>query len=90
MKKNLKLLLGGFVYFAAFLALFTVPVKAYIDPSATTYVIQAVAAAVIAVGACFTIFRHKIAALFKGKKENEKKEIVFKDEAAEATEAADE
>ncbi len=52
----------------------------YIDPSAVSYVIQAVAAVVIAIGACLTIFRHKIAALFKKNKDTEKKEIHFKDE----------
>ncbi len=36
----------------------------YIDPSAVTYMIQAVAAAVISLGAVFTIFRHKIVGLF--------------------------
>lgn len=47
----------------------------YIDPSAVTYVIQAVAAVVVALGACLTIFRHKIAVLFKKNKGIEKKEI---------------
>lgn len=37
----------------------------YIDPSAVTYVIQAVAGAVIAIGALLAVFRHKIAAFFK-------------------------
>lgn len=55
----------------------------YIDPSAVTYVIQAVAAVVVAIGACLTIFRHKIAALFKKNKDTEKKEIhVVEDDAA--------
>ena len=52
----------------------------YIDPSAVSYVIQAVAAVVIAIGACLTIFRHKIVSLFKKNKDTEKKEIHFKDE----------
>lgn len=55
----------------------------YIDPSAVTYVIQAVAGAVIAVGALLTIFRHKIAAFFKKNKSNESRpEIHFKDDAS--------
>lgn len=54
----------------------------YIDPSAVSYVVQAVAAVVIAIGACLTIFRHKIASFFKKNKDTEKKEIHFKDEDA--------
>ena len=57
-----------------------IPVRAYIDPSAVTYVIQAVAGVVIAVGACLTIFRHKIAEFFRKNKEVEKKEVHFIDE----------
>ncbi len=58
---------------------FTTPVQAYIDPSAVTYVIQAVAGVVIAIGACLTIFRHKIIAFFKKNKQDDKKEVHFKD-----------
>ena len=55
--------------------------QAYIDPSATTYVIQAVGAVVIALGAMLTVFRHKIIAFFKkGKGTEEKKEIHFEDD----------
>lgn len=54
----------------------------YIDPSAVTYVIQAVAGAVIALGALIAVFRHKIAAFFKrNKKEEERPEIHFDDDA---------
>ncbi len=61
--------------------LFTITAQAYIDPSAVTYVIQAVAGVIIAIGACLTIFRHKIIALFKkGKGEETKQEIHFTDE----------
>ena len=61
-----------FIYFfSCFLALFTVPVHAYIDPSAVTYIIQGVAGVLIALGAAFTIFRHKIFAFFKGKKKEQ-------------------
>lgn len=61
-----------FVYFfSCFFTLFTNYALAYIDPSAVTYVIQAVAGVLIALGAAFTIFRHKIFAFFKkNKKEN--------------------
>lgn len=60
--------------------LLTMPGAAYIDPSAVTYVIQAVAGVVIALGAALTIFRHKIFAFFKGKKKTEEAEeaIEFK------------
>ena len=63
-------------------SLFTNYAQAYIDPSAVTYVIQAVAGVLIALGAAFTIFRHKILAFFKkSKKKDEKDEdtIEFKD-----------
>ena len=60
------------------------PVLLYIDPSAVSYIIQAVAGVVIAIGACLTIFRHKIAAFFKKNKDTEKKEVHFKDEDTEA------
>ena len=64
-----------FIYFfSCFFTLFTNYAHAYIDPSAVTYVIQAVAAVFIALGAVITVFRHKIAAFFrkntkKGKRE---------------------
>lgn len=55
---------------------------AYIDPSAVTYTAQAIAAVVVALGALITVFRHKIAALFKKNKgETAKREIhVVEDE----------
>ena len=60
---------------------------AYIDPSAVTYVIQAVAGVVIAIGALITVFRHKIVAFFKkGKKDEAKQEIhIIEDEPAKET-----
>lgn len=68
MKKMMGQLFKFTYFFSCFFALFTVPVHAYIDPSAVTYIIQGVAGVLIALGAAFTIFRHKIFALFKGKK----------------------
>ena len=60
-----------FTYFAGcFWYIFTIPAQAYIDPSAVTYIIQAVAGVLIALGAAFTIFRHKIFAFFKKNKKN--------------------
>ena len=71
-----------FIYFfSCFFALFTNYAHAYIDPSAVTYVIQAVAAVFIALGAVITVFRHKIAAFFrKNTKKGEKREIHVKED----------
>lgn len=81
MKKFL-LQAAKFVYFfSAMFLVFSNFAYAYIDPSATTYVIQAVGAVIIALGAVLTVFRHKIAALFKKDKgADEKKEIHFEDD----------
>ena len=71
-----------FVYFfSCFFTLFTNYAHAYIDPSAVTYVIQAVAGVLIALGAAFTILRHKIFAFFKKNKKSGEEEdtIEFKD-----------
>lgn len=78
-----KVLKGAkFIYFfGAFFVLMSGYAQAYIDPSAVTYVIQAVAGVVIAVGALITVFRHKIVAFFKkGTKKAEKKEIHLKED----------
>ena len=73
-----------FTYFGVcFWVVFSSHAHAYIDPSAVTYVIQAVAGVLIAVGAALTIFRHKIVAFFRrGKKGDSVKEadkIEFKE-----------
>lgn len=61
--------MASFLYFSVcFFNLFTGYAHAYIDPSAVTYMIQAVAAVAIAAGAALTVFRHKIAALFRKNK----------------------
>ena len=75
---------GKFVYFfSAMFVMMSFYSQAYIDPSATTYVIQAVGAVIIALGAMLTVFRHKIVAFFKkGKTTEEKKEIHFEDDEA--------
>ena len=82
MKKMLKITKFAYFYIAGLL-LFSTVAFAYIDPSAVTYVIQAVAGAVIALGALITVFRHKIFAFFeKGKKDEVKKELhVIEDES---------
>lgn len=82
MKKVLGRSLKFIYFFSCFYAFFTIPVHAYIDPSAVTYIIQGVAGVLIALGAAFTIFRHKIFKLFKSKKKNdgqEEEKIEFKD-----------
>ena len=56
MKKALKRS-GIILLLAAYLMIFTMPAAhAYIDPSATTYMIQAIAGIVIAVGSVGIIF----------------------------------
>ena len=84
--KKIVLSCAKFLYFfCAMFAMMSFYSQAYIDPSATTYVIQAVGAVVIAIGAMLTVFRHKIAAFFKKNKGNEeKKEIHFDDSETES------
>lgn len=82
MKKILGQVFKFMYFFSCFFTLFTNYAHAYIDPSAVTYVIQAVAGVLIALGAAFTIFRHKIFAFFKkNKKQNNETEdaIEFKE-----------
>lgn len=64
MKKVFKI--GKFGYFfACWWILLGIDAQAYIDPSAVTYVIQAVAGVLIALGALITVFRHKILAFLR-------------------------
>ena len=79
MKKVLSI--AKFMYFFTCWWFFlTLNVHAYIDPSAVTYIIQAIAAVFIALGALVTVFRHKIFAFFKKtSKKNTKREIHLKD-----------
>ncbi|MBR1470251.1 MAG: hypothetical protein IJ600_01255 [Lachnospiraceae bacterium] len=66
LQKKILFRTGSFLYFFwCYFSLFTGYAHAYIDPSAVTYMIQAVAALAIAAGAAVTVFRHKIAALFR-------------------------
>lgn len=81
MKKTIMQLTKFLYFFAGWWVVLSIHAHAYIDPSAVTYIIQAVAAAFIAVGALLTVFRQKIFAfLKKGKKETEKKEIHMKED----------
>lgn len=53
---------------------------AYIDPSAVTYVIQAVAGVAIAIGAACTVYRHKIVKWFRKQQKKHAKEKHRKEE----------
>lgn len=81
--KKIFLQLFKFIYFfSCFFCLFSNYAYAYIDPSAITYVIQAVAGVLIAIGAGVTIFRHKIFSFLRRNKKdsnNEENAIEFKD-----------
>ena len=82
MKKIISKTLKFAYFYTCFWYLFTIPAQAYIDPSAVTYIIQAVAGALIALGAALTIFRHKIFAFFKKNKKDggaDDSKIEFKD-----------
>lgn len=64
--KSKLLKMGSFCYyFSCGAILLSNTAHAYIDPSTTTYIIQAVAGILIAVGASFTVFRHKITAAWR-------------------------
>lgn len=87
MKKMVLKLVKFTYFFTACWVMLSIHAHAYIDPSAVTYIIQAVAAAFIAIGALVTVFRHKIFAFFnKGKKTNEKREIHIKEDSEEMEE----
>ena len=85
MKKYVLRLAKFMYFFSAMFVMMSFYSQAYIDPSATTYVIQAVGAVIIALGAVLTVFRHKIVSFFKkGKGTEEKKEIHFEDDNKDA------
>ncbi len=73
-----------YLYFqVAFFVLMSSYSYAYIDPSAVTYMIQAVAAVAIAGGAALTVLRHRIASLFrKNTHKAVHRQIVFSEEPA--------
>lgn len=86
MKKILMSVVACTWIFAAAMLFFGVNGSAYIDPSVMTYVIQAVAGVVIAVGAAVGIYWRKAKKKVQDKlgieetKEMETDEIVVKDE----------
>lgn len=65
MKKKCLELLKFMYFFTCFFMLLGNTSFAYIDPSAVTYIIQAVAGVLIAIGAAFTVYRHKIMKFFR-------------------------
>lgn len=65
MKKNVRKLFALGYYCCCWMLMCSGAALAYIDPSTTTYIIQAVAGVLIAVGATFTIMRHKIVAAWR-------------------------
>lgn len=75
MKKLMIKLLSFLYFFTCFYSFFTMYAYAYIEPSAVTYVIQAMAAVFVALGAILAVFRHRIAQFFKKNKTTAKKEI---------------
>lgn len=56
MKSNLKWKLIGIMYFALVFSVTPFPALAYIDPSVSSYMIQAIAGIVVAVGAFIAIY----------------------------------
>ena len=79
MKNHKWMTLGMISYFSlGFMLLFGVNAQAYIDPSVATYVIQAVAGIVIAVGAAIGIYWRKAKKKINDKlgiDENKNKEV---------------
>ena len=71
--KNAMNILKFTYFFACFFVLLGNTAFAYIDPSAVTYVIQAVAGAAIAIGAACTVYRHKIMKFFRSQKKKHAK-----------------
>lgn len=55
MKNNLKWKIVGILYFMLVFTVAPFPALAYIDPSVSSYLIQAIAGVVVAVGAFITI-----------------------------------
>lgn len=88
MKKKILTALGLGYFSFAFMLLFGVNAQAYIDPSVVTYVIQAVAGVVIAVGAAVGIYwrrarkrlNEKLGVDENKNKEVESDEIVVKED----------
>ena len=91
MKKTIGYVLLSIFFITAFAFLFSLNVRAYIDPSVMTYTIQAVAGIIIAIGAFVGIYFRKMKKKVNDKlgidenknKEVETDEIEMKDEEKE-------
>ena len=73
MKKKLLQVVKFLYFFSCFFMLLGNTSFAYIDPSAVTNIIQAVAGVLIAVGAACTVYRHKIMKFFRKMKKKQAK-----------------
>lgn len=73
MKKKFLQVVKFLYFFSCFFMLLGNTSFAYIDPSAVTYIIQAVAGILIAVGAACTVYRHKIMKFFRKMKKKQAK-----------------
>lgn len=81
MKKIIGKSMKFFYFFACWWVMLSMNAHAYVDPSAVTYVIQAVAAVFVALGAVVAVFRHRIVAFFsKNSKKSAKREIHIKED----------
>lgn len=73
MKKIIVQAIKFMYFFSCFFVLLGNTAFAYIDPSAVTYIIQAVAGVLIAIGAAATVYRHKIMKFFRQQKRKKAK-----------------
>ncbi len=64
--------LRNLVFLVVLFSVITPNVYAYIDPSATTYILQVVLGALIAGGAAIGVYWHKIKRFFKNRKNKKK------------------
>ncbi len=85
--RGIEAVAGGCFVFMVAMLMFGVNANAYIDPSVTTYVIQAVAGIVVAVGAAVGIYWRKAKKKVQDSlgleetKEEESDDIIVKDES---------
>lgn len=64
---------SNIIFVLVLMTVFAPNVYGYIDPSATTYILQVVLGAVIAGGAAIGVYWHKIKLFFKNRKNKNKK-----------------
>ena len=71
------------LFFVMGMLLFSVPASAYIDPSAMTFVAQAVIMFFVVSGAAFGFYFNKLKRKLKGKKDDTPKNVPVSDEVIE-------